>query len=546
MLARAALAALVLATTPVMAQDAPLSPTASDPDEMGWMQGFPPPPDKVIDNADQSFVAFPKLRWSACHFRELQPSVGVAPALEVGRIERDLDPAIGEVTFTPWDADDEMTFDEAFEANYTDGLIVLHRGRVVYERYAGCLDRDGARALGMHGAMSVTKSVTGLLAEMLIAEGTLDADAPVTDLIPELAGSAFEDATVRDVLDMRTALDYSENYADPDADIWEYAAAINGLPAPEGYDGPRGVYAYLPTLEAAGEPGGAFDYQTPNADLAGWLVARASGTPLDRLLSERIWQPMGAAREAYFIVDSLGIPSAGGGFNAALEDMARLGQLMLDGGRANGRQVVPEAAVRSIAEGGDRDAFSRSHYDALDGWSYRSLWWHTDTDAYAARGVHGQTIYVDPDADMVIARFATHPVAANAANDPTSLPAYAAVADYLQATAEPSADLVGRMWTVEDVNGRGVIDGGGVDLVFRDDGGLGGRTGCNSLLGRYERDGDRLTIADLGSTKALCPEALMNQERDVLEILSAVTGLRIDETGALILTTEDGRTLTAR
>ena len=434
MIIRTMFAALILAGGPAMAQDAPLSPAASDPKAMGWMEGFPPPPGKVIDNTDQSFVAFPKLRWSACHFRELQPTVGVPAALEAGRLERDLDPAIGELRFMPWDAEEEMTFDAAFEANYTDGLIVLHRGRVVYERYAGCLDRDSARALGMHGAMSVTKSITGLLAEMLIAEGALDEAALVTDLIPELAGSAFEMATVRDVLDMRTALDYSEDYADPDAEIWEYAAAINGLPAPEGYDGPRGVYAYLPTLEAAAPPGGAFDYQTPNADLAGWLVARASGTPLDVLLSERLWKPMGAAREAYFIVDSVGIPSAGGGFNAALEDMARLGRLMLSGGVApDGTRVIPEAAVWSIAAGGDGDAFAASHYDALEGWSYRSLWWHTDTDAFAARGVHGQTIYVDPDADMVVARFATHPVAANGANDPTSLPAYAAVADHLAA-----------------------------------------------------------------------------------------------------------------
>ncbi len=426
------LAALMLAGAPVMAQDTPLPPAESDPKEMGWMEGFPPRPEKVIDNTDQSFAAFPKLRWSACHFRELQPSVAVPAKIGASVSPRDIDPAIGDLRFKPWGATNAMTFDEAFEANYTDGLIVMHRGRVVYERYAGCLAHPGARALGIHGVMSVTKSITGLMAEILISEGTLDESAPVTDLIPELADSAYENATVRDVLDMRTALDYSEDYADPEADVWDYAAAINGLPAPDKYDGPRGVYAYLPTLEATDAPGGAFDYQTPNADLAGWLVSRASGQSLDQLISERIWKPMGAAREAYFIVDSLGIPSAGGGFNAALEDTARLGQLMLSGGVApDGQQIIPEAAIRSIAMGGDRDAFARSHYDALDGWSYRSLWWHTDKAAYAARGVHGQTIYVDPDADMVIARFATHPVAANGANDPTSLPAYAVVAAYL-------------------------------------------------------------------------------------------------------------------
>ena len=415
----------------------PLSPEASDPKAMGWMEGLPPPPDKVIDNTTREFAAFPKLRWSVCHFRELQPSVGVRTGTEgARRLERAIDEGIGEVTFMPWGADAPMSFEDAFTANYTDGLIVLHAGRVVYERYGGCLDRDGARAIGTHGAMSVTKSITGLLAEALIADGSLDDSARVTDLVPELAGSSFEAATVRDVLDMRTALDYSEDYADPEAEVWVYANASDGLPAPADYDGPRGTYAYLETLTAKDEPGGAFDYQTPNADLVGWLVSRASDKPLEELLSDRIWGPMGAAREAYFIVDSKGIASAGGGFNAALEDMARLGQLMLDEGRVGERQIVPEEAVASIAAGGDQDAFARSHYDALEGWSYRSQWWHTDTDAYAARGVHGQTIYVDPDADMVIVRFASHPVAANSANDPTSLPAYEAVADYLKGKDE--------------------------------------------------------------------------------------------------------------
>ncbi|PRY92056.1 hypothetical protein BCF33_2749 [Hasllibacter halocynthiae] len=418
---------------PAMSDDAPLSPAESDPDRMGWMEGFPPPEDKVITGADPSFNDFPKLRWTVCHYRELQPTVAVRDGAGAARdLERAIDPAVGEVRFTPWGAEAPMTFDEAFDANYTDGLMVLHRGRVVYERYAGCLDEEGARARGIHGAMSVTKSVTGLLAEMLIAEGALDETAAVTDLIPELEGSAYDGATVRDVLDMRTALDYSEDYADPDAEIWAYAQAIDGLPAPEGYDGPRGAYAYLPTLTAAGAPGGAFDYQTPNADVAGWLVQRAAGEPLEELLSQRVWAPLGATREGYYIVDSLGIASAGGGFNAALEDMARLGQLMLDGGMAGGTRIVPAEAVERIAGGGDRAAFEQSHYDDLEGWSYRSLWWHTDTDAYAARGVHGQTIYVDPDAEMVIVRFASHPVAANSANDPTSLPAYAAVADYLR------------------------------------------------------------------------------------------------------------------
>ena len=408
-----------------------LSAEASDPRAMGWMEGFPPPDDEIIRASDPDFMSFPKLRWIACHFRELEPTVGVVRGPEGFRpLERAIDESLGDVTFTPLGGGEPMTWDEAFDANYADGVMVLHEGRVVYERHSGCLEERG-----LHGAMSVTKSLTGLLAETLIAEGALDEDAQVTSLIPELEGSAFGDATVRDVLDMRTALDYSEDYADPDAEIWDYAEAISGLPQPDGYDGPRTTYAYLAQMTAAGEPGRAFDYQTPNADVAGWIVSRVAGRSVADLLSERVWSHIGAEREAYYVVDSAGIPSAGGGFNAALGDMARLGQLMLDGGRVDGEQIVPAQAVERIAAGGDGDAFAEAHYPLLDGWSYRSLWWHTDGAAYAARGVYGQTIYVDPEADMVIARFASYPVAANHANDPTSLPAYRAVAEHLAARA---------------------------------------------------------------------------------------------------------------
>jgi CubicO group peptidase (beta-lactamase class C family) len=113
--------------------------------------------------------------------------------------------------------------------------------------------------------------------------------------------------------------------------------------------------------------------------------------------------------------------------------MARLGQLMLDEGRVGTEQIVPKAAIDNIRSGGDRMVFAKAGYDLLPGWSYRNMWWisHNSHGAYAARGVHGQTIWIDPAADMVIVRFASNPVAANAASDSTSLPAYQAVAEYL-------------------------------------------------------------------------------------------------------------------
>ena len=440
-----ALIAVLAMTAPAAAQDAEgteamtdtlLDAAASDPRAMGWMEGHPPPEDRVIQYSDPDFFSFSKLRWVVCHFRELMPTVAVPRGPEGYRpLERAIDEGIGDVTFTPLGGGEPMTWDEAFDANYTDGVIVLHQGRVVHERTSGCLDERG-----MHGAMSVTKSLTGLLAEALVAEGALDEDALVASVVPELEGSAFGDATVRQVMDMTTGLSYSEDYADPEADVWRYGAASSTLPKPEGYSGPRGYFEFLTTVEPEGEHGEAFGYKTPNADALGWIVARTTGRSVAELLSERVWTHIGAEREAYYTVDGLGTPFAGGGFNATLGDMALLGQLMLDEGRVSDEQVIPAEAVRSIAAGGDREAFAKAGYDLLDGWSYRGMWWVTDHGAYAARGVHGQTIYVDPEAEMVIARFASHPEAGNAANDPTSLPAYRAVAEHLMAGEHDQAE----------------------------------------------------------------------------------------------------------
>ena len=404
---------------------------ASDPRNLGWMQGFPPPPSKIIGQPDSNYFSFPKMRWTVCHFRELLPTKQVSRGLGAPSIlNYALDDAIDEIRFIPISGDNEMTWRESLAANYTDGILVLHRGKIVYEKYFGCLTETGK-----HGAMSMTKSLTGLLAEILVAEGTLDERARVLSIVPELSNSAFGNATVREVMDMTTSLDYSENYADPAADIWIYSAAANPLPKPENYTGPVGYYEYLQIVRPAGRHGEAFGYKTINTDALGWILARTTGRSVAELLSERIWSQMGAEQDAYMTVDALGTPFAGGGLSASLRDLGRIGQLMLNQGMLNGRRLFPVEAVQSIRRGGDKSAFAKSGFKTLRGGSYRGMWWllHNEHGAFAARGVHGQTIYIDPTAEMVVVRFASHPVAKNAAIDPSSLPAYQAVADYLEA-----------------------------------------------------------------------------------------------------------------
>jgi CubicO group peptidase (beta-lactamase class C family) len=281
--------------------------------------------------------------------------------------------------------------------------------------------------------MSMTKSLTGLLAEILVVEGKLDDSAIVSSIVPELANSAFGSATVRQVMDMTTALDYSEDYADPNADIWIYSEAANPLPKPKDYTGPVGYFEYLQTVKQKGAHGDAFGYNTINTDTLGWIISRVTGMELTELLSERLWSKMGMEQDAYMTVDGKGTPFAGGGLSAGLRDLGRIGLLMLNKGIVNGLQLFPKDVVERIREGGDRGAFAKAGYSTLKGGSYKSMWWifHNKHGAFAARGVHGQTIYVDPTAEMVIVRFASFPTAKNAEIDPTSLPAYQAVAEYL-------------------------------------------------------------------------------------------------------------------
>ena len=285
-----------IASTSVEAQSDFLSAQESDPNVMGWMQGFPPSPDKLITQPDSVYFSFPRLRWSVCHLREFLPTEEISRGLGAPVPLNypsppefaDLRQQIDAITFLPQDSTEEMTWEESLYANYTDGMLILHKGEVVYERYFGCLEEDGK-----HAIMSMTKSFTGLLAEIMVVEGALDDTLLVRDVVPEIGDSAFATATVRQVMDMTTGVKYSEDYADPNADIWLYSAAASPLPKAEDYEGPDGYWEYLQQVEPEGNHGEEFHYKTINSDMLGWIISRVSGKSVTELASERLWRRMG-------------------------------------------------------------------------------------------------------------------------------------------------------------------------------------------------------------------------------------------------------------
>ena len=402
-------------------------PATTDPKTLAWMQGFPPPADKIIQFANGSNYQFPKTRWAFSHGRELGPTVNVwhgnGHVSVLASAPRELDG----VAFQDEHGKD-ATWASMLNTTYTDSVLVMHKGKVVYEKYFGI-----TTPYLPHIAMSVTKSFVGTMAAMLAVEGKLDPSALVTKYVPELKDSAYGDATVRQVMDMTIGVKYSEAYADPKAEIWDYARAGGLLPIAADYQGPRTYYDFLTKLQKEGEHDVGFAYKTVNAEVLGWIVRRASGKSLSDLMSERIWQKLGTENDAYFSVDRIGTEQGGGGLNLTLRDMARFGEMMRLNGEYNHQQVIPAAVVQEIRQGGDPAKFVKAGYPLLSGYSYKDMWWvsHNAHQTYEARGIHGQRIYIDPVAEMVIVKFSSHPVAANGASDAITYRAFSAVANHL-------------------------------------------------------------------------------------------------------------------
>jgi hypothetical protein len=407
-----------------------LDADASCPVRWGWMQGSPPPADKVVRFGNGDSRRFPQLRWTFSHARELHPTLDIPRGNgPVAALPQALRGDLDDIVFTPLGAARPITFAQSLKANYTDGLIVLHRGRIVMERYFGALD-----AQRPHLAFSVTKSFIGTLGAMLVAEGVLDESRSVTHWVPQLGSSGFGTATLSEVMDMTTALDFSEAYTDPASGIMAYARAGGFAPPDPKYPHADGLYGYLQTVAGAGHHGLGFIYRSINTDVLAWVLQRATGQSVTELMSQRLWALLGVERDAHITCDAYGMPFAAGGLCTTLRDLARMGEMMRCEGSFNGLQIVPPLAVAAIRAGGSPQKFAQAGYAQLQGWSYRHQWWvsHQVDGMFMARGVHGQAIVVNPKAEMVVARYASHPLAANVNIDPSSLPAWAALAQHLQ------------------------------------------------------------------------------------------------------------------
>jgi CubicO group peptidase (beta-lactamase class C family) len=334
-----------------------------------------------------------------------QPTELAALGIDPGPIDR------LEVRGEPWGS---ATVDELFARHGGIGLVVLHRGRLAYERYAS--DDVVSRP---NLCFSITKSFTGTVAALTGAAGRLDRSAVVGDLLPDLAGSGFADATVADIADMTASVAYDEDYDEATAPSeragWrgfgDYMVAIGldgsadpGAAAP---DRPRTIRDLVRAIGPGTSPHGeAFAYATPVSDVLGWLLERTEGRDGRDTLDDVLWSRIGAERAARLTRDPAGTALMGAGLAMTTRDLARFGAVLAAGGVGPEGPVVDPAVIETIRDGGDPDVFQRGgHYAYLRGYSYRDQWWLPGGPSrpLSAWGIYGQVLWVDPDSEVVVA-----------------------------------------------------------------------------------------------------------------------------------------------
>lgn len=369
------------------------------------MLGAPPPPEMRIPLID-----WDRAPWNRWTFQRVQQIVPTAP-IRRGPTASALPAASGHLNdFSYTGANGQKTtFAAMLDATYTDAIFVWKNGAVLHESY-----HNGMDSRSLHLLQSVSKSLTSAAAGCLIADGLLDPAAPITTYLPELAQTAWNGARLQHVLDMTSGTRFSEAYTRPDSDVGIMDYASGWKPAPAGIDAsawPTCMWDQITSLTVADAPHGTrFAYRSIETDVLAHAMERVSAKRMPQILSERLWQPMGAAEDANITVDAAGYGLACGGISASLRDMARFGLMLLNDGRVDGRQVIPAAWCHDIRHG-PHGLYDESNYKAWPNGAYRNQFWVEDSrlGRHYCFGVFGQMVMVAPDTGFMAVKLSSWP-----------------------------------------------------------------------------------------------------------------------------------------
>lgn len=290
--------------------------------------------------------------------------------------------------------------DAYMKAQRTAGLVIVQDGKIRLEKYG--LDFDGN---GKWTSFSVAKSFTSTLVGAAIKDGYIKSlDDKVTVYIPEMKGSAYDDVTVAQLLTMTSGIKWNEDYEDPKSDV----ALFNEHKPEPGIDT---TVSYMRKLPREAPAGSKWVYKTGETNLIGVLVSKATGKTLSAYLTEKVWIPFGMEQDASWLLGSTGAEISGCCLQASTRDYARFGQFILGGGMAGGKAVLPEGWIAR--------ATTKQADIGNPGRGYGFQWWTYDDGSYAAQGIFGQGIFIDPKRRLVIASNSNWP----RASDPVAGPA---------------------------------------------------------------------------------------------------------------------------
>ena len=383
----------------------PIDNTLNKDDIMKMMHGFPPAANHqvLLANWREPDTA----RWSFNHLRQLLPTASMRPAdppTALAEARQDLH----DLSFL--DArGNRQQLANFLAASQSDCFAVMKDGKLIYDWFGGFGSPDR-----QHIVFSITKSMASLLAGVLFGKGLIDLQQLITDYLPELGNSAYAGATMRHLLDMQIASGFREDYLDKDGVFMAYRRASAWNPIEEGdrNDGLRDFLAKMPASDMA--HGTLHHYCSPHSDVLGWVIERSGGASFAELFSRHILAPCGACHEAYISLDTFGAPRVSGGLCITIHDLLRIGQMVCDGGRFAGKQIVPKSWVDDIYGQHDNDIWLQQQDGQgprlFGNGNYRSQWYRPDQNKQiaCAIGIHGQWLWVDRAAGLVMVKMASN------------------------------------------------------------------------------------------------------------------------------------------
>ena len=338
----------------------------------------------------------PYSKWAFHHVREIIPTADIENksglvnnlSLDIQRFE-------------------DLNLELVMEETETDAIVIAQNSSILFEKY-----NNGMSEKSPHILFSVSKSILGLIVGALIGNKTLNESDLIIKFVPELKMTAYSDATVRDLLDMRVGVKFDEDYTATTGPIINYRYAANWNPVPVGVEA-GDLKSFMGSLtERDGIHNDRFHYVSPNTDLLAWVCERASGIRYSDLISELLWTPLGAESSGYITVDRLGGMRAAGGVCFTTRDLARVGLMIGNYGYVNNKQIIPDFWIDDVIKNGSDSAWEkRIGMDEFGNMPmhYRSFWYvqKNGDPLIHGLGIHGQYLFIDPKLNLSVAWFSS-------------------------------------------------------------------------------------------------------------------------------------------